>query len=230
MSPPTWEALFKALVEAAPEGRTLVVVVDDAHRWWNPGLDSARPFKGPWTGPEASERSVHVTLVAPELPSTKLKEENLLPPLRMLPLSFRAAHPFLPGTTTWERLRSYTVFGGLPGILIQLDRKASLEANLRRLVLDRDAPFRDLPLTLLERAFQRPSRYAAILAALAGGEGDWGSVQAGVGRSDGQRTGRALPQAVGGGGACGGSSFPGFLAPHPESPLQDHGSVHRLLV
>ncbi len=180
-SPPTWETLFQDVVEAAPEGRTLVVVVDDAHRWVESRARFESALQGAVGRANASGRSVHVTLVAPEVPATRLPSEDLLPPLPIRSLSFRAALPFLPGATTWARLRSYTVFGGLPGVLTLLDPRASLESNLRRLVLGRAAPLRDGPLTLLERCFQRPNRYAAILAALARGEGDWGTVQAGVG-------------------------------------------------
>lgn len=179
--PPTWEQLFQAVVDAAPEGRTMVVVVDDAHRWVESRARFESGLQGAVNRANASGRSVHVTLVAPELPSSRLTEVDFLPPLHIRPLTFRAAGPFLPGATTWDKLRSYAVFGGLPGGLTLLDRRASLQSNLQRLVLVRDAPLREAPLTLLERYFQRPNRYASILAALAGGEGDWGRVQAGVG-------------------------------------------------
>jgi hypothetical protein len=178
---PTWEGLFQELVDGAPEGKPLVVVIDDAHRWVESRGRFEAGLQAGLNRADASGRPVHITMVAPEIFSSRLAHEDLLPPLHLRPLGYRAAWPFLPGATAWERLQAYTVFGGLPGILNLLDNKASLASNFRRLVLRRDAPLRDTPLTLLERSFQRPNRYAAILAALAGGEGDWGTVQAGVG-------------------------------------------------
>lgn len=180
-SSPSWSDLFDAVVDRAPEGSPLVVVIDDAHRWVESRARFEAGLQAGLARADATERAVHITLVAPEIPSSRLAPESLLPPLHLRPLSFRAAWPFLPGRTAWDRLQSYTVFGGLPGILTLLNRKDALASNLRRLVLDRDAPLRDMPLTLLERYFQRPNRYAAILSALSGGEGDWGTVQAGVG-------------------------------------------------
>lgn len=179
--PPDWERLFNGIVRAAPEGRTTVCVVDDAHRWvesrarFEPALHAALHKA------QAKGKCIHVLLLAPELPATRLGDEHLLPPLFLKPLSFRAAEPFLPGVTPWDRLRAFAVFGGLPGVLSLLKPKATLRSNLNRLVLEPSAPLRDGPLTLLERFFQRPNRYASLLAALAPGEGDWGTVQAGVG-------------------------------------------------
>jgi len=104
------------------------------------------------------------------------------PPLhiRLGPLSFRAATHLLPGSEPSDLLRAYAVFGGMPGHLRHLDRGASLITNLRRLVLDPSAPLADRPLSVLEAAAQTPTRYAAILAALSGGEADWSSVHAGI--------------------------------------------------
>ena len=175
---PTWQALFVALVGGAPEERSTVLVVDDAHRW----VDSRARFEAPLREALASVagRAVHVRLVAPEAGASKGTGERVSPPLRLSPPSFPAAVPFLPGAKSSDRLRAYAVFGGIPGNLKLLDPGATLATNLRRLVLERSGALRDAPLTLLEGYFQRPTRYAAILAALCRGEGDWGLVQAGV--------------------------------------------------
>ncbi|MGW8265795.1 MAG: AAA family ATPase [Longimicrobiales bacterium] len=175
---PTWEVLFRAVADAAPEGRSTVLVVDDAHRW----VESRARFEEPLREAlaRAVGRGVHVRMVAPEAGSPHGQEERLSPTLRIDPLSFRAALPFLPGATSSDRLRAYAVFGGLPGTLRLLDPGTTLATNLRRLVLHGDGPLRDAPVILLERYFQRPTRYAAILAALARGEGDWRAVQTGV--------------------------------------------------
>jgi AAA+ ATPase superfamily predicted ATPase len=100
--------------------------------------------------------------------------------VRLGPLPFRAATQLLPGSDPPDLLRAYAVFGGTPAHLRQLDRGTSLITNLRRLVLERGAPLADRPLAVLEAAAQTPGRYAAILAALGGGEADWSTVHAGV--------------------------------------------------
>ena len=175
---PTWEVLFQFLVDSAPEERSTVLVVDDAHRW----VESRARFEPALRGvlARAAGRAVHIRLLAPEAGGSGGEDAISLPPLILRPLPFRAAAPLLPGATPSDLLGAYAVFGGLPGVLRLLDPGATLENNIRRLVLARDAPLRDVPLTLLERYFQRPIRYAAILRALARGEGDWGVVQAGV--------------------------------------------------
>jgi hypothetical protein len=135
--------------------------------------------------------AVHVVLVSPELPSGSVGDETPALELTLPPHPFRAAAALLPGETAQERFRAWAVFGGIPANLAQVDPSASLGANLRRLVLTADGPLSDAPLTLLERVFQNPTRYVAILAALAGGERDWGAVQAGV--PDLSASGQAAP-------------------------------------
>jgi uncharacterized protein len=188
---PSWDELFASLPASAPEGGPLVLVVDDAHRW-----DESRARFRPALGAMLSRsrrdgRAVHVVLVSPELPSACVPEESPALELTLHPLPFRSASTFFPGETARDRFRAWTVFGGIPSHLAYVDPGASLGANLRRLVLAPDGPLADAPLTLLERAFQNPTRYSAILAALAPGEGDWGTVHAGV--PDLSASGQAAP-------------------------------------
>ncbi|GMV04141.1 MAG: hypothetical protein AMXMBFR53_04220 [Gemmatimonadota bacterium] len=178
--PPGWDALFAALVAGAPPGRATVLVVDDAHRWMESRARFAQPLDRALAAARAAGRAVHVTLVAPETPGPRDAEAPGPFPLHVRPLPFRSAASLLPGATPGEKLRAWAVFGGLPGVLRLLDPSASVGTNVRRLVLADGAPLRDAPLALLERLFQTPTRYAAILAALAPGEGDWGVVHAGV--------------------------------------------------
>jgi hypothetical protein len=156
------------------------LIVDDAHRWADSRVRFEVPLQEALKRASASGRTLHVTLIAPEPSSTRLDDESLLPTLFLKPLPFRAAQPLLPGKGPWDRLKAYSVFGGLPGVLSLLDRRANLASNLSRLVWGRAGALRDAPLLLLERHFQRTTRYAAILTALAPGEGDWSKVKAGV--------------------------------------------------
>lgn len=179
-SPPTWDALFARLVDGAAERRPTVLIVDDAHRWDEARARYAPALAGALRRARSLDRPVHVVLLAPELPTRSAGELDPAPPLAIRPLTFRAALPFLPGATVHDRLRAWAVFGGLPGILRSLDTNAGLGTNVRRLILTSGGPLQEHPLHLLERHFQTPTRYAAILAALAAGEGDWSAVQAGV--------------------------------------------------
>jgi hypothetical protein len=121
-----------------------------------------------------------VTLVGPEEAGAVDGDEVGIPTLTLPPLSFREAGAWLPGTSARDRLRAYSIFGGVPAVTGLVDPGAGLSSNVRRLVLDPAAPLQDAPLHLLERLFQTPTRYAAILSALAAGEGDWSVVRGGV--------------------------------------------------
>lgn len=177
---PGWEGIFRALVSGAPPGRPTVLVVDDAHRWSEARARFAPALASALARARTEGRAVHVALVAPEIPDGTVPETLEAPPVPLAPLPFRAAAPFLPGGGGPETLTAYAVFGGLPGILRLLDTGAALSTNVRRLVLAEGGQLRDAPLHLLERLFQTPTRYAAVLSALAPGEGDWGVVHGGV--------------------------------------------------
>lgn len=178
--PPSWEALFSGAAKAAAAGRPFVLVVDDAHRW----TEARSRYQAPLAAAVARARKeghpLHVLLVAPEVPAREGADLATDPPLRVAPLTFRGALPLLPGGSAARRLRAWAVFGGLPGVLTLVDRDVTVGTNVRRLLLAPGAPLADRPLHLLERTFQTPARYAAILSALAGGEGDWGVVHRGV--------------------------------------------------
>ncbi len=188
---PSWDELFAALPASAPDGKPLVLVVDDAHRWDGSRARFRAALGAMLSRSRRDGRAVHVVLVSPEPAPEGVPGETPALELTLAPLPFRAAATLLPGETPQERFRAWTVFGGIPAILAQVDPAASLGANLRRLVLTTDGPLADAPLALLERAFQNPTRYVAILAALSGGEGDWGTVHAGV--PDLSASGQAAP-------------------------------------
>lgn len=188
---PSWDDIFAALAPSVPEGRPSVLVVDDAHRWDESRARFRVPLARALARARRDGRAVHVVLVSPEPLSGGLPDESPALELTLHPLPFRAASALLPGETALERFRAWTVFGGIPAHLAHVDRDASLEANIRRLILARDGALTEAPLVLLERAFQNPTRYAAILVALAPGEGDWGAVHAGV--PDLTASGQAAP-------------------------------------
>lgn len=181
-APPSWQEIFSTAAASVPEGRGAVLVLDDAHRIESAGTRLLPAIRAGLRQARDRQRTLHIILGAPVDVLAGKDVDAELTPLRLLlgPLSFRAAAPLLPGSGALDRLRAYSVFGGLPGHLVLLDPSASLTTNLRRLVLRSEAPLAEAGVALVERAAQAPSRYVAILSTLASGESDWGGIHAGV--------------------------------------------------
>jgi hypothetical protein len=188
-SEPSWSDLLGAPLQLPPQGRPLVLVFDDAHRFGEARSRVAPAIQQVLHRARDMGRALHVVLVSPE--KTAVPEEFEGTDTVVPPLSFRAAGPLLPGASAADRLRSYSVFGGVPAHLMRLDPGASPSTNLRRAILDPGAPLGDAGLILLERTVQTPSRYVAVLSALAGGEGSWRTVHEGV--PDLTRSGQVAP-------------------------------------
>lgn len=175
-----WSRILEPFVRGLPLGRGWILVVDDAHRWVETPSGVGPALRAALREARRLGKPLHVVLLAPTPGPLGVEEEFGAEPLRLGPLCFRAAEPFLPGKTALDRLQAYTVFGGTPAALIHLDPEAPLEENLRRLVLRREGALWDAPLLLLERLVQRPARYLAVLAAMAQGEVWWGGIRKGV--------------------------------------------------
>lgn len=188
------EILEQIAARADGSDRPFTLVLDDAHR-----LAQARSR---WLAPllsllarrsSAGAAPMHVVLVGPRdgLPT----EEQLAPhgsdPIDVEPLHARAAAPLLPGSSAEDKLLAYGVFGGIPRVLVGLDRDLTLGTNVRHLVLSPDGALADAGAYWLERDVQTPARYHAALTALAPGETDWSSVHAGV--PDLGRSGQVAP-------------------------------------
>jgi AAA+ ATPase superfamily predicted ATPase len=88
--------------------------------------------------------------------------------VRQLP--FDAAIEFLPDDITPDdAVRAWSVFGGVPYYLEELDPATSFGANIRRTVLTRHGSLHDEPEYVLRMELQEPTRYFSILEAIAGG-------------------------------------------------------------
>jgi len=178
-----WPELLASITEAAdPDKPPLVVVLDDAHRLTDARSRLGATLRQALATARQVGRSWHLVLVGRPgaLPQAPIDEFAPGLDLHLGPLPFRAALPFLPGVDARERLESYGVFGGLPGILALVDPGATLNTNVRRLVLASGGALVEAGTSVLERELQTPSRYSAILMALSGGEAEWGTVHAGV--------------------------------------------------
>jgi hypothetical protein len=177
----SWEDVFRAVARSGQPGHPAVLVVDDAHRWVQARSRFVRPLLHAQVEARREGRTLHVVLVSPEpLPVDAEGEREPTLHLHLEPLTFRAALPLLPGGSARERLQAYGVLGGIPGHLRALDPAATLATNVRRAVLEAGAPLAGRGLDVLEPWTQTPSRYAAILLTLSGGEADWSTVHQGV--------------------------------------------------
>jgi len=185
---PSWDSVLDALVSSAPtEGPALVLVLDDAHRLKEARARVLAPIESALERARAENRRIHIVLVG--RPGDVPAVGGIS--IQLGPLPFRATTALLPGSDPRERIRAYSVFGGLPAHLARLDPDQTLATNLRKTVLEPGAPLADAGIDLLERDFQTPSRYAAILATLAHGESDWSRMHEGV--SDLTRSGQVAP-------------------------------------
>jgi AAA+ ATPase superfamily predicted ATPase len=86
------------------------------------------------------------------------------------PLPFREAAQFFGNWDPQDRVRGYSVFGGMPYYLSLIDPRENLARNIERLFLTSEiAPLREEPQHLLEAELQNVGRYASILHAVASG-------------------------------------------------------------
>ena len=88
--------------------------------------------------------------------------------IRQLP--FNSVSAFLSDDASADEIvRAWSVFGGVPYYLEELDDARSLGENVQRLVLDRHGSLRDEPEYVLRMELTEPTRYFSILEAIAGG-------------------------------------------------------------
>ncbi|MDH5760747.1 MAG: AAA family ATPase [Gemmatimonadota bacterium] len=184
--PTGWQAAFRRLLSAAnPEGRPLVLVMDDAHHLGESRARITAPLFDMLTRAREGGLPIHVVLLTSgrtPLPGTLDDDSAEAAAVRLdvLPLSCRAAAPMLPGSTAEDIIQAYAVFGGVPGRLIHLDTGATLLTNIRRTMLAPEAPLAQAGLTFLQWSVQAPARYAAVLASLSLGEADWKTIHEGM--------------------------------------------------
>lgn len=100
--------------------------------------------------------------------------------LEVGPLAFRDVTDRLHGWQARDRIAAWAALGGSPDVVRRLDPEAGLVANLRRMVLDPDAPLFRWGTDMLRRTVQSPARYASILMALGQGRREWGDIAAAV--------------------------------------------------
>ncbi|MEX2466100.1 MAG: ATP-binding protein [Gemmatimonadota bacterium] len=182
-SPPSWDELFAAAVRRARVGEgPFVLVLDDVHRLGEARSRYMEPLLGALRTARSNRRALHVVLVGAPYgdPPADGSDGWVAERVTIGPLPLRPASELLPGADPRDILRAYGLLGGIPRVLAAVDPEVTLGTNIRRLILDPEGPFADIPSIWLERDLQTPSRYNAVLAQLAFGECDWGGIHASV--------------------------------------------------
>ncbi len=90
--------------------------------------------------------------------------------LRLGPLAFQHASELVAGYGFDDRVRTFSVVGGVPYYLRLLDPQRPLLENIRRSVLETGAPLREEVEFLLRQELREPRVYFAILSAIAAGK------------------------------------------------------------
>ena len=110
------------------------------------------------------------------------------------PLGYREAGEFFPGWSATDRLRAWTLLGGIPYYLEQWDAGHSLEWNIaNRLLRKGSVLYDEAELTVKEELGTDAATYLSILSAVAGGATRQGEIATKVG-IDSPAAGRYLSQ------------------------------------
>ncbi|MBX7236393.1 MAG: ATP-binding protein [Caldilineales bacterium] len=88
---------------------------------------------------------------------------------RLQPFTFWEAPQMLPGIAPEALVPIYAILGGVPAYLRQYDPDLTLAENIQRKILTPGAYLYDEPRFLLLQELRDPSRYFALLEAIAGG-------------------------------------------------------------
>lgn len=88
--------------------------------------------------------------------------------LDMKPFKFKEAKKMFPAETFEEKIRYYSVFGGVPFYLQKLTEK-SLDKNIKEKVCRNVEILYEEPQILLRQEFRKPNRYFSIMESIASG-------------------------------------------------------------
>jgi len=105
--------------------------------------------------------------------------------LHVHPLGAWDVAAFVPDYAPLDRVRTYGVFGGLPGHLALLDPRRDFESNVVTNVLDPAARMYDEAQHALDAFLGESLIHNSVLAAIAGGQATWGGITKAVGKGSG---------------------------------------------
>jgi hypothetical protein len=100
--------------------------------------------------------------------------------LELGPLPYREITDATKAWPARDRIAGWAALGGMPSVTRWLDPAAGLLPNLRRIMLDPEAPLLRAGTDLLRRLVQSPARYSSILMAIGQGRREWGDIVSAV--------------------------------------------------
>ena len=198
---PDWEALF-AYVTKRVDGKPFLIVLDEF-----PYLSAAAPalpsiIQALWDHQWPRTR-VKLVLSGSHITAMRQMEDADQPlygrrtgRIEIEPFDYHDAAGFMPGYAARDRLRTYGVFGGLPGHLSLLDPEADLAANAAQHVLRPAGRLLDEAQHMLDAFLADAQVHYSIIEAIAGGERTWQGITKRVGR-DGGSMSRAMQWLIG---------------------------------
>ena len=89
--------------------------------------------------------------------------------IRLQPMRFKNAIGFLEGYDIEDMIRIYSILGGVPRYLEEIDPTLSFRSNLSRRIMDRSSFLYNEPMNLMFEEFKDPSPYISIIQAITGG-------------------------------------------------------------
>lgn len=170
----SWETALRAVREAAPRDRKLVLVLDEFQWLCASAPELPSVLQRLWD--EHWQRDARLMLVLCGSAIGFMEREVLgaksplfgrrTGQMRIEPLSFADAGGFFPRWSLEERARAWFVVGGVPAYLRQFDPGGSVAQNLARLVFQPDGYFQQEPAFLLREELAEPSYAFSILQAV----------------------------------------------------------------
>ena len=89
--------------------------------------------------------------------------------LHMKPFLYTTGIRMLPGFSGGEKLMLYSIYGGTPLYLRQIDNETGFEDNIRKDFLTPTGYLYEEPMLLMRQEVQKPGMYCAVIEAIAGG-------------------------------------------------------------
>ncbi len=89
--------------------------------------------------------------------------------MKLNPLSFSEASEMFPDYSFHDRLRIYTICGGIPHYLVSIDPNRSVDRNIVDKFMNNTSFLYDEPMDLLRQELRSPAVYNAIISAIADG-------------------------------------------------------------
>jgi len=106
--------------------------------------------------------------------------------IKLKPFDFSCSKEFFRRYEPEDKVRAYSVFGGVPAYLSMVDDSKGLMENISSLILDNKGPLYEEPYFLLSQETREPTRYMSILEAMSQGATKLGEIasKAGMSSSD----------------------------------------------